>query len=61
MIDDPAYFGGYVGDNYVATATALDLSDDDIITIAANSIAATFLPQQRKDELLEQLSALTVI
>lgn len=41
--DDPAYFGGYVADNYVAIAQALDLTDDDVRTLAANSIAASWL------------------
>ena len=40
--DDPAYFGGYVADNYVAIAEALELSDDDIRTLAANSLAASW-------------------
>jgi adenosine deaminase len=40
--DDPAYFGGYVADNYVAIAQALDLSEADIRTLAANSLAASW-------------------
>jgi adenosine deaminase len=36
--DDPAYFGGYVGDNYLNTAQALDLSKSELTRIAANSI-----------------------
>ncbi|MGH9197906.1 MAG: adenosine deaminase, partial [Acidimicrobiia bacterium] len=36
--DDPAYFGGYVGDNYLNTAQALDLSESELTRIAANSI-----------------------
>jgi len=55
--DDPAYFGGYVLDNYVAIAEALDLSREDIITLARNSIEATFLPVDEKDALLTDLDA----
>ena len=41
--DDPAYFGGYIGDNYLQTQQALDLSADDICTLAKNSFSASFL------------------
>ncbi len=55
--DDPAYFGGYALDNYVAVAEALNLSRDDLITLARNSIEATFLPVDEKDALLADLDA----
>lgn len=55
--DDPAYFGGYVLDNYVAIAEALDLSRDDVITLARNSIEATFLSADEKAALLAELDA----
>lgn len=38
--DDPAYFGGYVGDNYVQVAEALKLSRDQLATVARNSLAS---------------------
>ena len=38
--DDPAYFGGYVADNYLALASGLGLSLADLTAIAANSISA---------------------
>jgi adenosine deaminase len=41
--DDPAYFGGYVLDNYVATAKALGLSRGDMVTLVRNSWAGSFL------------------
>jgi adenosine deaminase len=40
--DDPAYFGGYVADNYLAIAEALALTEDDVRTLAANSLAASW-------------------
>lgn len=55
--DDPAYFGGYVGANYLAVAQALDLDRADLARIARNSIAATFLPEERKAALLAELDA----
>ena len=50
--DDPAYFGGYVGENYRQTAAALELSDHDIVTLARNSFRSSFLiPEARSDAL----------
>lgn len=43
--DDPAYFGGYVNDNYVRTAEAVGLTAAQIITLARNSFIGSFLPQ----------------
>ncbi len=40
--DDPAYFGGYLLDNYVAVAQALDLDDEDLVKLARNSMDARF-------------------
>ena len=42
--DDPAYFGGYVNDNFIQCRDVLALSDDDIVSLARNSLAACFLP-----------------
>ncbi len=55
--DDPAYFGGYVGDNYVATQAALDLPLDAMVTVARNSLESTFLPAPEKQALLNELDA----
>ena len=55
--DDPAYFGGYIGDNYLAVAKALDLSRADLAQLARNSIEATFLPNGRREQLLTELDA----
>jgi adenosine deaminase len=41
--DDPAYFGGYVLDNFIATARALNLSRADIVTLVRNSWTGSFL------------------
>jgi adenosine deaminase len=38
--DDPAYFGGYVADNYLALATGLGLGLPDLAVLAANSVNA---------------------
>ncbi len=54
--DDPAYFGGYVLDNYVAAAEALDLSREDLVALARNSIEATFLDSEAKQDLFVELA-----
>lgn len=53
--DDPAYFGGYVNENYLALAEALKLSDSDIIKLATNSFKASFLDQTAKKQWLQTL------
>ena len=55
--DDPAYFGGYVNDNYVAAAEALDLSHGDLKRLARNSIEASLLDRAAKDRLRAELGA----
>ncbi|HSD89446.1 MAG TPA: adenosine deaminase [Kofleriaceae bacterium] len=46
--DDPAYFGGYIGENYRQTAAALDLSAKELVTCAENAVHASFLPSAQK-------------
>lgn len=41
--DDPAYFGGYVNENYLAAAEGLDLTRDELERIARNGFAARFV------------------
>lgn len=53
--DDPAYFGGYMNANFVQTVEALDLSRDDVITLARNSFEASFVSDERRAELMALL------
>jgi len=53
--DDPSYFGGYILDNYLAIADALNLDRDDLILLARNSIEATFLADDAKAVLLAEI------
>lgn len=55
--DDPSYFGGYVADNYLAAARALDLSRDTLTQLARNSFEASFLPRVEKDRHLAAIDA----
>jgi adenine deaminase len=56
--DDPAYFGGYVGDNLTATSAALGLTADDVVTLARNSFVASFLPEADRQRHLDAIDAL---
>ncbi|MBW8812079.1 MAG: adenosine deaminase [Caulobacterales bacterium] len=55
--DDPAYFGGYLGANWTATAQALALSRDDLVTLAKNSFTGSFLPADRIEAHLAEIDA----
>ena len=53
--DDPAYYGGYVLENYEAVQRALGLSEQDLRQLARNSIAAAFLEPAEKERLTAAL------
>ena len=55
--DDPAYFGGYVADNYLSVAQALNLSRAELALCARNSLEASFAPQDQRDAWLAELDA----
>lgn len=59
--DDPAYFGGYVLDNYVAIAEALDLSKAQLAQLARNSFEASFLDAASKQKWLLRIDTLTAL
>ena len=58
--DDPAYFGGYVADNYVAVATALGLSRQELARCARNSLEACFAPEPQRTAWLTELDSYVV-
>ena len=55
--DDPAYFGGYVDQNFVETSAALALSARDAYALAHNSFTASFVGPESKRRWIEQLDA----
>jgi adenosine deaminase len=59
--DDPAYFGGYMNDNFKAAAHALSLDKNDLLTLARNSVAASFLNPTEKETLLQRVNAYAAI
>jgi adenine deaminase len=50
--DDPAYFGGYLLENYLAVQQGLDLSREELSTLARNSIEASMLAPAQKERWL---------
>jgi adenosine deaminase len=55
--DDPAYFGGYMNQNWLETFAALDLDAGHARTLALNSIEASFLPAEDKRALVARIEA----
>jgi adenosine deaminase len=53
--DDPAYFGGYAGQNFTAVRDALGLTADQARRFARTSIESSFATAARKDELFAEL------
>ena len=55
--DDPAYFGGYVSDNYRALQRAIALTPQEIIAIARNGFGAAMMPEEARRAQLEGFDA----
>ena len=55
--DDPAYFGGYMNENFIAAQEGVGLSKPDMVKVCENSIDASFLDKDRKKVLKEELAA----
>jgi len=53
--DDPAYFGGYMNENYIATTEALDLTKEQITTLAKNAFKASWLSEEEKEKRIEEV------
>jgi adenosine deaminase len=55
--DDPAYFGAYVADNYLALADKAGLDSDELVRLAKNSFEASWLPDAEKRAYLDSVDA----
>ena len=53
--DDPPYFGGYIGDNFLAVQQALDLGKDALVALVENAIDGAFIDADRHAALLGEL------
>jgi adenosine deaminase len=49
--DDPAYFGGYMTENFNALATSLSMTKEQAMQLVENAISASFAPKSRKNEM----------
>jgi adenosine deaminase len=56
--DDPAYFGGYVCDNYHALGQALALGRDEIIAVARNGFVAAMMTEAERNVFLARFDAI---
>jgi adenosine deaminase len=56
--DDPAYFGGYIQENFVQAQAALNLSQADLARLARNSFEASFLSNAEKNRYKAEIDAL---
>ena len=54
--DDPAYFGGYIEENFLEAQRALGLTRDELAELASNSFEGSFLPAIEKEAWLERVS-----
>ncbi|MBK7406798.1 MAG: adenosine deaminase [Saprospirales bacterium] len=55
--DDPAYFGGYINENYLGIARPLNLSNETLAQLAKNSFRASFLSEEEKDRKIAKVDA----
>jgi adenosine deaminase len=55
--DDPAYFGGYLSDNFIAVQEGLGLDRAHLLALAANAVEAAFVGEARRVELRVELDA----
>ncbi len=56
--DDPAYFGGYMNDNFIAITEALDLTDAALKQLAINSFNASFISTADKQKWIAEIEAI---
>ena len=55
--DDPAYFGGYVAENYAALRDGLGFGREDFRAVAENSFRASFLDESDKERRLHEVAS----
>ena len=53
--DDPAYFGGYINENFIAVQEAFDLTKEEVLNLARNSFEAAFVTDEQRCEVMQEL------
>ena len=56
--DDPAYFGGYMNENFNALIDATSLTRDEIFQLTINGFESSFLAQAEKQTHLDRINAM---
>ncbi len=56
--DDPAYFGGYINENFIAVQEAFNLTKEEVLHLARNSFEAAFLSDDQRRDILRELDEL---
>jgi adenosine deaminase len=56
--DDPAYFGGYINENFSAVCDAFDLNEKQLTVLARNSFEAAVIDEVRRQQILKELDDL---
>jgi adenosine deaminase len=56
--DDPAYFGGYINENFHALHDAFDLNKEQLCRLAQNSFEAAFMDDDRRGQVIRELQAI---
>ena len=54
--DDPAYFGGYINENFAAIQSSLSCSDEQMLQLVRNSFQASFLDASVKQDYLSEIA-----
>ncbi|MFV0575879.1 MAG: adenosine deaminase [Vibrio sp.] len=57
--DDPAYFGGYMTDNFMAVAESLPVTKEELVQFTLNAIEASFISDAEKQRLTAQVTEFT--
>ena len=55
--DDPAYFGAYMTENFIATQKDANLTEAELVQLSRNAFESTWLPRATKDAYLAGLDA----
>ena len=56
--DDPAYFGGYINENFTVLIEALALNKADIVQLCRHSFSASWLPEAEKQRRYTEIEAI---
>ena len=58
--DDPAYFGGYMNENFIGIANALDLSHSQLSILAKNGFKGSWLSEEDKEKAYLEIDNLLI-